>query len=102
MLGRFQLASEGSVAKIRASLVATTSFSDNSTYNPGMEGGIDFNDCSLDLMGNLVVDNLFEMRNLPKNGFMRITHDPELYSPAYPVRASISPTKSLLAVSYAE
>lgn len=100
MYGRFQLASKSNVTRISASLAATTSLSDNSSSNPAMEGGIDFNGHSLDLVGNLIVDNLFEMRNLPKNGFMKITHDPALFYPDYPVRVSVAPAKSLQAVNY--
>lgn len=100
MYGRFQLASINSPTRIRASLAATSSFADNSSANPAMEGGIDFNGRSLDLIGNLVVDNLFEMKNLPKNGFVKITHDPTLYYPDYPVRISVAPTKSMQAVNY--
>ena len=100
MGGRFHLKCNGATASVYASLAATTCFSDNSSVSPSSEGGIDFEGKSLNLYGNLVVDNLFELRTLPANGHLKITHDPGLYFPDYPVRVSIGQTRSLLAVDY--
>jgi hypothetical protein len=102
MYGRFVIAADGPSADIHASLVATTCFNDNSQASASSEGGIEFAGKSVNIVGNLVVDNLFEMRGMPDGGFLRIVHDPELYVPKYPVRVSVGQTRSLLAVEYAQ
>lgn len=100
MGGRFYIKCNGSTANIYASLAATTCFTDNSSGSSSSEGGIEFEGKNVNIYGNLIVDNLFELRNLPENGRLKITHDPELYFPDYPVRVSIGQTRSLLAVDY--
>ena len=100
MRGRFKLKSKSQITKIRASLIATTDFNNNAISSLSIEGGIDFNNHNLELTGNLIVDNLFELANLPKGGFLKIIHDSNLYFPSFPVRTSISPTKSILACDY--
>jgi len=102
MYGRFVIKSSGPAADIHASLVATTCFNDNSQTSASAEGGIEFDGKSVNLLGNLVVDNLFEMRGMPEGGHLRIVHDPGLYFPEYPVRVSVGQTRSLLAVDYAQ
>lgn len=100
MAGRFFIKSESGTANIYASLAATTCFSDNSSPSTSSEGGIEFDGKNVSIYGNLIVDNLFEMRNLPEGGQLRIVHSPELYFPDYPVRVSVGQTRSLLAVDY--
>lgn len=100
MSGRFKLNPRSDTARIRASLIATTCFTDNSTAHPSVEGGVDFAGKNLEITGNLFVDNLFELKTLPNNGTLKILHDPMLYFPEYPVRISVSPVKSMLAVDY--
>jgi len=102
MYGRFVIKSSGPSADIHASLVATTCFNDNSQTSASAEGGIEFEGKSVNLLGNLVVDNLFEMRGMPEGGHLRIVHDPGLYFPEYPVRVSVGQTRSLMAVDYAQ
>jgi hypothetical protein len=102
MYGRFVIKSAGPVAEIHASLVATTCLNDNSQTSASAEGGMEFDGKSVNLLGNLVIDNLFEMRGLPEGGHLRIVHDPGLYFPEYPVRVSVGQTRSLLAVDYAQ
>ncbi|MBU1106326.1 MAG: hypothetical protein KKB51_06635 [Candidatus Riflebacteria bacterium] len=99
MAGRFVLKSDDT-ANIFASLVATTCFSNNSNTSASAEGGIDFDGKSANIFGNLVVDNLFEMVNMPDGGHLKIVHDPGLYFPEYPVRVSVGQVRSLLAVDY--
>lgn len=100
MGGRFYLNCDGNETNIYASLAATTCFSDNSSTAASSEGGIEFEQKSANIYGNLIVDNLFELRNMPAGGHLKIVHNPGLYFPDYPVRVSIGETKSLLAVDY--
>ena len=100
MSGRYVVKSDSSTATIYASLVATTCFSDNSQASVSSEGGIEFEGKSVNILGNLIVDNLFEMRGLPDDGHLKIVHDPRLYFPEYPVRVSVGKTRSLMAVDY--
>lgn len=100
MDGRFVIKSAEPTAEIHASLIATTCFSDNSQTSASAEGGIEFAGKSVDLKGNLIVDNLFEMHDMPEGGHLQILHDPRLYFPEYPVRVSIGQTRSLMAVNY--
>lgn len=100
MDGRFIITSNSPEARIHASLTATSNFTDNSFSSEASESGIKFSDKSVHIYGNLVVDNLFEMNDLPANGRLKITHDPALYFPKYPVRVSVGQAKSLLAVDY--
>ncbi len=100
MSGRFHIKSDTGTARIFASLVATTDFGSNSSVDASSEGGIDFEQKNVEICGNLVVDSLFNLRNLPDGGHLKIVHDPDLFEPAYPVRVSIGETRSLLAVDY--
>ncbi len=100
MEGRFKISSDVSPVQIKASLIATTCFSDNSSAAAQSEGGIEFEGKSVEITGNLIIDNLFELRKLPDGGYLKINHDPELYFADYPVRTSIGSTKSLMAVDY--
>ncbi|HPT46454.1 MAG TPA: hypothetical protein PLM07_11180, partial [Candidatus Rifleibacterium sp.] len=87
-------------ARIFASLAATTDFGGNSSVDASSEGGLEFEQKNVEICGNLVVDSLFNLRNLPDGGHLKIVHDPDLFEPAYPVRVSIGETRSLLAVDY--
>ncbi|EKD81988.1 MAG: hypothetical protein ACD_39C01534G0004 [uncultured bacterium] len=100
MAGRFVVKSDAETATIHASLIATTCFSDNSQSSSSAEGGIEFAGKNVNILGNLIVDNLFEMRDMPDGGHLKIVHDPALYFPEYPVRVSVGQTRSLLAVDY--
>lgn len=100
MFGNFLVQSSSPVVNIFASLAATTSFKDNSTANPSAESGISFGGKSVNIYGNLIVDNLFELNSLPDGGQLTIVHDPDLYFPEYPVRVSIGEARSMLAVDY--
>lgn len=100
MYGRFVIKTGSPVANIHASLVTTACFADNSQISASSEGGIEFGGKSVNILGNLVVDNLFEMGGMPDNGQLKIVHDPGLYFPEYPVRVSVGQTRSLLAVDY--
>ncbi|MDD3147123.1 MAG: hypothetical protein PHD82_07475 [Candidatus Riflebacteria bacterium] len=100
MSGRFVIKSDTGTANIYASLAATSCFSDNSSVSSSSEGGIEFDGKSVNIFGNLMIDNLFEMRNLPDGGHLKVVHNPRLYFPDYPVRVSIGETRSLLAVDY--
>ncbi|MDD2997511.1 MAG: hypothetical protein PHV05_00540 [Candidatus Riflebacteria bacterium] len=100
MFGKFIVKSASNPVNIFASLSATTCFSDNSSPDPAAEGGINFGEKSVNIYGNLIVDNLFELQSLPDGGQLKIVHDPALYFPEYPVRVSVGETRSMLAVDY--
>ncbi|HNW33604.1 MAG TPA: hypothetical protein PKM25_01630 [Candidatus Ozemobacteraceae bacterium] len=100
MFGNFLIESSATVVNIFASLAATTCFRDNSSPAFSAESGISFGGKSVNIYGNLFVDNLFDLRTLPDGGQLTIVHDPNLYFPEYPVRVSIGETRSLLAVDY--
>lgn len=100
MFGNFFVGSSANVVNIFASLAATTCFRDNSSPDPSAESGIIFGGKSVNIYGNLFVDNLFELQTLPEGGKLTIVHDPRLYFPEYPVRVSVGETKSMLAVDY--
>ncbi len=100
MNGRFFIKADSAAVNIYASLAATTCFSDNSAVSSAAEGGVEFENKSVNIYGNLIIDNLYEMRNMPDGGHLKIVHDPNLYFPDYPVRVSVGETKSLLAVDY--
>lgn len=100
MFGNFFVKSPGKDVTICASLAATTSFKDNSSPIRAAESGMHFGEKNVTIYGNLLVDNLFELKSLPNGGKLTIVHDPKLYFPDYPVRVSIGEQKSLLAVDY--
>ncbi|MBP7635052.1 hypothetical protein KBA41_12855 [Candidatus Ozemobacteraceae bacterium] len=100
MFGHFLVQSSAPVVNIFASLAATTAFRDNSTVAASSESGISFGGKSVNIYGNLLVDNLFELSTLPDGGQLTIVHDPNLYFPEYPVRVSISEARTMLAVDY--
>lgn len=85
---------------IHASLAATTCFPNNASPVSSDEGSIHFGEKSLTIYGNLLVDNMAELKSLPSGGRLTIVHDPHIFAPEYPVRVSIGETKSLLAVDY--
>lgn len=100
MFGNIVVKSSASVVSIYASLAASTNFRDNSSSSVSAESGIDCGGKSVNIYGNLFVDNLFDLRTLPDGGKLTIVHDPNLYFPAYPVRVSIGEARSLMAVDY--
>lgn len=100
MFGNFLVQSSADVVNICASLAATTCFLDNSSPRRSAESGMSFGGKCVNIYGNLLVDNLFELKTLPDGGQLTIVHDPGFYFPEYPVRVSIGETKSLLAVEY--
>jgi hypothetical protein len=100
MGGRYVLTSNSAVVNIFASLAATTLFKDNSSCLASSEGGIEFEGKSVNIYGNLIIDNLLEMHKMPEHGFLKIVHDPKLLFPEYPVRVSIGETRSLLGIDY--
>ncbi len=102
MFGNFLVRGAGDDVIIHASLAATTCFSDNSSPDPSAESGLHCGGKNVTIHGNLVVDNLFELKSLPEGGRLTIVHDPNLYLPEYPVRVSIGEAKSLVAVDYAQ
>ena len=97
MNGRLLVTSPNSDVTIRASLIATTYFPDNSLPNPDLEGSILGEGKNIHIIGNLLIDNLFDLSGIKK---LMITHDYGLYFSAYPVRVSIGPTKTYLAFDY--
>jgi len=100
MFGNFCVQSSADVVNIFASLAATTCFKDNTSPVRPAESGMNFGGKNVFIYGNLLVDNLFELKTMPDGGKLTIVHDPNLYFPEYPVRVSVAETKSLLAVDY--
>ncbi len=97
MNGRFMATSVDKKLTIRASLVATTYFKDNSQPDPAQEGSLLSDGKDVHIIGNLVVDSLFDMSNISS---LKISHDPGLYFPDYPVRTSIGQVKTFYAIDY--
>jgi hypothetical protein len=97
MNGRFLISSPDSDVTIRASLAATTYFPDNSLPSPELEGSLLGEGKNVHIIGNLLIDNLFDLSGIKT---LKITHDYDLYFPAYPVRVSIGQTKRYLAFDY--
>ncbi|MBU1106042.1 MAG: hypothetical protein KKB51_05180 [Candidatus Riflebacteria bacterium] len=97
MSGRFIVTTSGQKATIQASLVATKYFQNNAQADPAQEGGFLANGKDVHIIGNLVVDNLLEMSNCK---YLKITHDPQLFFPEYPVRVSIGQVKSFFTLDY--
>lgn len=97
MNGRFIVTSPDTKVTIQASLVATKYFQNNALADSVQEGGIIANGKSVHIVGNLVVDSLLEMSNCR---YLKITHDPRLYFPEFPVRSSIGQVKSFFTLDY--
>ncbi len=97
MSGRFLITTADKSATIQASLAATTYFKDNAIVQPAQEGGLLANGKDVHIIGNLVVDNLFDLHNCKS---LKITHNRSLYFPDYPVRVSIGQVKSFYKLDY--
>lgn len=95
--GRFFIDEGQSNVTIRASLISLVKNSDNSSAAVSREGGLITNKVTTYLIGNLVIDDLFDMRD--KANF-KIQHDPKIYLNEYPVRVSIGAPKSLYQLEY--
>ena len=93
--GRYSV--ETSSANIRASLIATTNTGNNSSTPESAEGGFYTNKNATNIIGNLIIDNLFDIRD--KANFT-IQHDPNIYSNDYPVRVSMGTPKTLYVLDY--
>ncbi len=97
MGGRFMITTPDKAVTIRASLVASTYFKDNAIAEPAQEGSLLAGGKDVHIIGNLVVDNLFDLHNCK---YLKITHNPGLYFPDYPVRVSIGQVKSFYELDY--
>lgn len=95
--GRFSVKDGLGSAKIHASLVSLIKNTDNSSVSMSQEGGFFTKGINTHIIGNLIIDNLFDMRD--KKNF-KITHDPRIYSNEYPVRVSVGGPKSLYQIDY--
>lgn len=97
MLGHFRVNEDLDSANIQASLISTVEQSDNSSSDVSREGGFFTNKVKTHIMGNLVIDSLFDIRD--KSNF-KVTHDPRIYSNEYPVRVSVGGPKSVYQLEY--
>lgn len=95
--GRFFVDENQSNVTIWASLVSLVKNSDNSSVATNQEGGFFTKGVTTHLIGNLIIDDLFDIRD--KTNF-KITHDPRVYSNEYPVRVSVGAPKSLYQLDY--
>ena len=95
--GRFFVDENQSDVTIWASLVSLVKNSDNSSVATNQEGGFFTKGVTTHLIGNLIIDDLFDIRD--KTNF-KITHDPRVYSNEYPVRVSVGAPKSLYQLDY--
>ena len=97
MAGRFFVEKTKSSANIYASLIATVRNNDNSSTPTSQEGGLYTNKVPTTIMGNLIVDNLFEMSD---KKYLKIIHDPKIYNCEYPVRVSVGGPKAEYVLDY--
>lgn len=89
--GHFIIDSNKSDVSIEASLVATS--------EPG-RSAISFSNKNLTIIGNLIVDDLNNLADLPENGRLIIKHDSKLRAPDKAIRTSIGRSRELSSSSY--
>lgn len=97
MGGRFYTKEGLSESTIQASLISTVEQQDNSSAEMNAEGGFFTNGTTTNIIGNLIIDDLFDMTD--KKNFV-ITHDPKIYSDDYPVRVSVGAPKKYYMIDY--
>ena len=97
MRGRFFVEETRSSAAICASLISTVRNNDNSSAPSSQEGGFITNKVPTTIFGNLIIDNLFDMRD---KKYFKITHDPKIYTCEYPVRVSVGGPKAEYILDY--
>ena len=97
MRGRFYVEETRSSAAICASLISTVKNNDNSSAPSSQEGGFITNKVPTTIFGNLIIDNLFDMRD---KKYFKITHDPKIYKCEYPVRVSVGGPKAEYILDY--
>ena len=97
MGGRFFVDETRSSAAIFASLISTFKSNDNSSTPSSHEGGFYTNKVPTTIMGNLIIDNLFDMRD---KKYFKIIHDPKIYKCEYPVRVSVGGPKAEYILDY--
>ncbi len=97
MRGRFFVEETRSSAAICASLISTVRNNDNSSAPSSQEGGFITNKVPTTIFRNLIIDNLFDMRD---KKYFKITHDPKVYKCEYPVRVSVGGPKAEYILDY--
>ena len=97
MRGRFFVDEIKSSATIFASLISTVGSGDNSSIPVSQEGGFFTKKVPTTIVGNLIIDNLFDMRD---KKYLKITHDPKIYNGEYPVRVSVGGPKAEYVLNY--
>ena len=97
MRGRFFVEETMSSAAICASLIATVRNNDNSSTPTSQEGGFFTNKVPTSIFGNLIIDNLFDIRD---KKYLKIKHDPKIYRCEYPVRVSVGGPKAEYVLDY--
>ena len=97
MRGRFFVEETRSSAAICASLISTVRNNDNSSAPSSQEGGFITNKIPTTIFGNLIIDNLFDMRD---KKYLKIKHDPKIYNCEYPVRVSVGGPKAEYILDY--
>ena len=97
MQGLFYIDEDLDSSVIKASLISNVQQSDNSSAEESREGGLITHKIKTHIIGNLIIDDLFDIED--KQNF-KITHDPGIYSNAYPVRVSIGGPKSIYQMDF--
>ena len=97
MRGKFFVDEIKSSATIAASLIATVSSGDNSSIPSSQEGGFFTRKVPTTIFGNLIIDNLFDIRD---KKYLKITHDPKIFNCEYPVRVSVGGPKAEYVLNY--
>lgn len=97
MGGKFFVDDSKSSAAICGSLISTFKSNDNSSTPSSHEGGFYTNKVPTTIMGNLIIDNLFDMRD---KKYLKIIHDPKIYKCEYPVRVSVGGPKAEYILDY--
>ena len=97
MGGRFYTKEGLSESTIRASLISNVEQQDNSSAEMNSEGGFFTNGTTTKVIGNLIIDDLFDMTD--KKNFT-IVHDPKIFSDDYPVRVSVGAPKKYYMIDY--
>lgn len=93
MSGDFVLGGTTPVVEIHAALHALSANGD---------GGIRFAGKNLILHGNLAVDHINNLQDLPNQGFLKIIHDPKLYHDDFSIYTSIGSTRELNVAKFFE
>ena len=97
MGGRFVVDETKNSSTLYGSFISTAKNGNRASCSPNQEGGFFTKHIPTTIVGNLIIDSLFDMRD---KKYLKIIHDPKIYQCEYPVRVSVGAPKAEYVLDY--